>query len=67
MYTMLLSLFLLSMRVAACCPCRERHGASVADTPSARVGLLESTDSNYVAVKSPVPLTSRDFALAEAW
>ena len=57
MYTMLLSPF--PMRVATGCPCRERHGVSVADTPPG--------DSNKVAVKSPVPLTSRDFALAGAW
>ena len=49
------------------CPCRERHGASVADTSPVRVGLLASADSNKVTVKSPVLLTSRDFALAEAW
>ena len=53
--------------MAAGCPCRERHEASVADTPPVRVGLLASADSNKVAVKSPVLLTSHDFALAEAW
>ena len=67
MHTTLLSPFL--KRVAAGCPCRERHGASVADTPpvKVRVGLLVSADCNKVAVKSPVLLTSHDFALAEAW
>ena len=65
MHTTLLSPFL--KRAAAGCPCRERHGASVADTPPVRVGLLASADSNKVAAKSPVLLTSRDFALAEAW
>ena len=39
----------------------------VADTSPVRVGLLASADSNKVAAKSPVLLTSRDFALAEAW
>ena len=53
--------------MAAGCPCRERHGASVADTRPVRVGLLASAGSNKVAVKSPVLLTSCDFALAEAW
>ena len=67
MHTTLLSPFL--KRVAAGFPCRERHGASDADTPPVRVrvGLLASADSNKVAVKSPVLLTSHDFALAEAW
>ena len=65
MHTTLLSPFL--KRVDAGCPCRERHGASVADTPPVRVGLLASADSDKVAVKSPVLLTSRDLALAEAW
>ena len=65
MHTTLLSPFL--KRVAAGCPCQERHGASVANTPPVRVGLLASADSNKVAVKSPVLLTTRDFALAEAW
>ena len=53
--------------MAAGCPCRERHEASVADTSPVREGLLASADSNKVAAKSPVLLTSRDFALAEAW
>ena len=35
-----LSLFI---RVAAGCPCRERHGANAADTPPIRVGLLALT------------------------
>ena len=65
MHTTLLSPFL--KRVAAGCPCRERHGASVACTPPVRVGLLANADSKKVAVKSSVLLTSRDFALAEAW
>ena len=53
--------------MAAGCPCGDRHGASVADTPSVRVGLLASAESNKEAIKSSVLLTSRDFALAEAW
>ena len=52
MHTTLLSTFL--KRVAAGYPCRETHGASVADTPPVRVGLLASADSNKVAVNSPV-------------
>ena len=55
------------MREAADCPCRETHGASVVNTPPVRLGLLDSANSNTLAVKSPVLLTSRDFALAEAW
>ena len=65
MHTTLLSSFL--KRVATGCPCQERHGASVADTPPVRVGLLASADSNKVAVKYQVLLTSRDFAVADAW
>ena len=38
MHTSLLSPFL--KRVAAGCQCRERHGASVADTPPVRVGFI---------------------------
>ena len=54
MHTTLLSPFL--KRVAAGCPCRERHGDIVAGTPPVRVGLLACADSNKVAVKSPVVL-----------
>ena len=49
------------LRVAAGYPCQERHGASVADTTSVRVGMLASEGSNKV-VANP-----SDFELAEAW
>ena len=64
MHATLLSPFF--KRMAAGCPCQEKHGASVAEIPPVRVGLVAIADSKKVAVKSPVLLTSRDFALAEA-
>ena len=55
------------LRVAAGCPCQERIATSIAYTQPVKVGMLASAGSNNVAVKSPVPKTSSDFALAEAW